>query len=54
MSLNTLKLEKYEKCFLFHLKGFFLSPDIHTFVFPSSPLFPFGSFCFRGYIQDNS
>ena len=32
--------QKYEKCFLFHLKSSFRSPDIQIFVFSYSPFFP--------------
>ena len=45
--------QNYEKCFLFHLKSSFCSPDIHIFVFPSSTFFLPVSHCFRGCSQVN-
>ena len=39
--------------FLFHLKISFRSRDIQVFVFPSSPLFPPASHCFRGWSKIN-
>ena len=43
-----------EKCFLFHLKGSFCSPDIQIFVFLSSPVFfPAVSHCLRGWSKKN-
>ena len=51
--LQIIALKKNEKCFLFHLKSSFRSRDIQIFVFPSSPLFPPVSHCFRGWSKIN-
>ena len=36
---HMIALQNYEKCFLLHLKSYFLSQDIQIFVFLSSHLF---------------
>ena len=52
-SPNDSPLKNYEKCFLFHLKSFFRSRDIHVIVFSSSPLFLPVSHCFRSWSRKN-
>ena len=47
ISHQMLALQKLSKIF------FFRSWDIQIFVFPSSPLFPHVSHCFRGWLQIN-
>ena len=50
---QMIAFKNYEKCFLFHLKSSFRSPDIQMFVFPSSPLFSPVSHYFGGWSKKN-
>ena len=45
--------KNYGRCFLFHLKSSFCSPDIQIFVFPPSPLFLPVSHCSRAWSKIN-
>ena len=48
-----IALQKYGKCFLFHLKSSSRSRNIQIFVFPSSLIFLPVSHCFRGCLKIN-
>ena len=46
-SANDSPSKALLRAFLFHLKSSFRSQDIKIFVFPSFPIFPPVSHCFR-------
>ena len=53
ISQRMIVLQKLWKMFLFHPKSSFRSRDIQMFLFPSSPIFPPVSHCFKGWLKIN-